>query len=150
MLSFTGRLEDMTLGGGRWGAEVSQFCVCVCVCIRIPGPGIESVTLVLEACGQPLNRQDSPKLGHNCEYIAKAQKIPHLFVIQVCPVHGDFTGGASGTEPTKQCKTWVRPLGGEDYPGRGHGNPLQYSCMETPMDRGACWALVYRVAKSQA
>ena len=33
--------------------------------------------------------------------------------------------------------------------GRGHGNLLQYSCMENPMDRGACWATVHRVAKSQ-
>ena len=28
-------------------------------------------------------------------------------------------------------------------PGEGHGNPLQYSCLENPMDRGACWAAVY-------
>ena len=33
--------------------------------------------------------------------------------------------------------------------GRGHGNLLQYSCMENPMDRGACWATVHGVAKSQ-
>ena len=33
-------------------------------------------------------------------------------------------------------------------PGRGHGNPLQYSCLENPMDRGAGWATVYRVIKS--
>ena len=26
------------------------------------------------------------------------------------------------------------------YPGGGHGNPLQYSCLENPMDREACWA----------
>ena len=25
-------------------------------------------------------------------------------------------------------------------PGGGHGNPLQYSCLENPMDREACWA----------
>ena len=35
------------------------------------------------------------------------------------------------------------------FPGGGHGNTLQYSCLETPMDRGACWAVVHRVAKSQ-
>ena len=35
-------------------------------------------------------------------------------------------------------------------PGGGHGNPLQYSCLENPMDRGACWAMVHRVVKSQA
>ena len=33
-------------------------------------------------------------------------------------------------------------------PGRGHGNPLQYSCLENPMDRGAWWATVHRVAES--
>ena len=34
-------------------------------------------------------------------------------------------------------------------PGGGHGNPLQYSCLENPMDRGAWQAVVQRVAKSQ-
>ena len=34
-------------------------------------------------------------------------------------------------------------------PGEGNGNPLQYSCLENPMDRGACWATVHRVAKSR-
>ena len=34
-------------------------------------------------------------------------------------------------------------------PGGGHSNPLQCSCLENPMDRGAWWALVHTVAKSQ-
>ena len=34
-------------------------------------------------------------------------------------------------------------------PGGGHGNPLQYSCLENPMDRGAWRATVHGVAKSQ-
>ena len=33
-------------------------------------------------------------------------------------------------------------------PGRGNGNPLQYSCLESPMDRGACRAAVPGVAES--
>ena len=33
--------------------------------------------------------------------------------------------------------------------GGGHGNPLQYSCLENPMDRGAWWVRVHRVTKSQ-
>ena len=33
--------------------------------------------------------------------------------------------------------------------GGGHGNPLQYSCLENPTDRGAWRATVHRVAKSQ-
>ena len=35
------------------------------------------------------------------------------------------------------------------FSGGGHGNPLQYSCLENPMDRGTWWATVLRVAKSQ-
>ena len=35
------------------------------------------------------------------------------------------------------------------YPGGDHGNPLQYSCLESPMDRGAWLATVHRVTKSQ-
>ena len=34
-------------------------------------------------------------------------------------------------------------------PGEGNGNPLQYSCLENPMDGGAWWATVPGVAKSQ-
>ena len=34
-------------------------------------------------------------------------------------------------------------------PGGGHGNLLQYSCLENPMDRGAWWAAVHGVAKTQ-
>ena len=32
-------------------------------------------------------------------------------------------------------------------PAGGHGNPLQYSCLENPMDRGAWWATVHGVAE---
>ena len=38
--------------------------------------------------------------------------------------------------------------GSERSPGGGHGNPLQYSCLENPMDRGARRAMVHRVAES--
>ena len=34
-------------------------------------------------------------------------------------------------------------------PGEGNGNPLQYSCLENPMDRGAWWAAVHGIAKSR-
>jgi len=34
-------------------------------------------------------------------------------------------------------------------PGGGHGNPLQYSCLENPMDRGAWQATVHRLSKSR-
>ena len=34
------------------------------------------------------------------------------------------------------------------FPGEGNGNPLQYSCLENPMDRGAWWATVHGVTES--
>ena len=34
-------------------------------------------------------------------------------------------------------------------PGGGNGNPLQYSCLKNPMDRGAWWPAVHAVAKSR-
>ena len=37
----------------------------------------------------------------------------------------------------------------ERSPGGGYGYPLQYSCMENSMDRGACQVTVHRVAKSR-
>ena len=46
-------------------------------------------------------------------------------------------------------ETRVRSPGQEDSPGEGNGNPLQYSCLENPMDGGAWWATVHGVAKSQ-
>ena len=33
------------------------------------------------------------------------------------------------------------------FPGGGHGNPTQYSCLENPMDRGAGWGTVHGVTK---
>ena len=40
-------------------------------------------------------------------------------------------------------------LGLRRSPGEGNGNPLQYSCLENPMDKGACQATVHGVTKSQ-
>ena len=49
-------------------------------------------------------------------------------------------------------ETWVRTLGfipgWEDSPGEGHGNALQYSYLENPMDRGAWQATVHGITKS--
>ena len=61
-----------------------------------------------------------------------------------------FPGGASGKEPTCQCRRhkrhgfnlWVEPMEEGRSPGGGHDYPLQYSCLESPMDRGACQATV--------
>ena len=62
-----------------------------------------------------------------------------------------FPGGASGKEPADAGH--IRAEGSIPWLGRsprgGHGNPLQYSCLKNPMDRGAWRATVHRVTKSQ-
>ena len=63
-----------------------------------------------------------------------------------------FPGGASGKELTCQAEDvrdggLISGLGRS--PGGGLGSQLQYSCLEKPMDRGAWWATVHRVAQSQ-
>ena len=40
-------------------------------------------------------------------------------------------------------------LGQEDSPGERNGNPLQYSCLENPTDRGAWWATIHGITKSR-
>ena len=41
------------------------------------------------------------------------------------------------------------PIGSQRVEHKGNGNPLQYSCLENPMDGGAWWAAVHGVAKSR-
>ena len=70
---------------------------------------------------------------------------------------GGFPGGASGKEPACQSRkhkmarvgggVWC--LGQGDPPEGGNDNPLQHSCLENPMDRGAWRAVVHGVVKSQ-
>ena len=52
--------------------------------------------------------------------------------------HMGFPGGASGKEPSSQSRRHTRCR--FNPPGDEHGNPLQYSCLENPLDRGAPWA----------
>ena len=61
--------------------------------------------------------------------------------------------GVPGSSGGKESACNVADLGsvpelGRSPGGGGHGNPLQYSCLENPRDRGAWWATVYGVAKS--
>ena len=54
-----------------------------------------------------------------------------------------------GCDPKRVISTDGLIPGWGRSPGEGNGNPLQYSCLENPMDRGAWWATVHGVAKNQ-
>ena len=60
-------------------------------------------------------------------------------------------GGANGKDPSTSAGDLRDPgsiPGLGRSPGGGHGNPLQYSCLENLMDRGAWWAVVHGVSKN--
>ena len=64
------------------------------------------------------------------------------------PVFLDFLGGSEGKESACNAGDLGSIPGLGSSPGGGHGNPLQYSCLENPMDRGAWRATVHGVAKN--
>ena len=60
-----------------------------------------------------------------------------------------FTDGSDGKESTCNAGDLDLIPGLERSPGGDHGNPLQYSCLENPMDRETWHATVHKVAKSR-
>ena len=65
------------------------------------------------------------------------------------PVFLGFPGGSEGKESTCNAGDLGLIPGLGRSPGGGHGNPLQYSYLENPMDKGAWRATVHGVAKSR-
>ena len=61
----------------------------------------------------------------------------------------DFPGGSDGKASVYNAGDPGSVPGWGRSPGERNGNPLQYSCLENPMDRDAWWATVHGVAKSQ-
>ena len=83
-----------------------------------------------------------------------SMKIFFIFFLQQCLDVSlnwllGFPGGSDDEEST--CNAGDQGLlpGSGRSPGGRHSNPLQYSCLENAMDRGAWWARVHGVAKSQ-
>ena len=61
--------------------------------------------------------------------------------------HKDSGKGSRGWRKQKTVKLRHQKKEEEEEDGEGNGNPLQYSCLENPMDRGAWWATVHGVTK---
>ena len=60
-----------------------------------------------------------------------------------------FPGGSESKESVCNAGDLGLISGLGRSPGEGNGYPLQYSCLENSMDKGAWWATVYGVAKSR-
>ena len=60
-----------------------------------------------------------------------------------------FPGGSDSEESTCNAGDMGSTPGRRRSPGEGNGNPLQYTCLKNPMDRGAWQAIVHGVAKSR-
>ena len=85
---------------------------------------------------------------YSVSYPVSSQYIPFVLKLGRSPAYGGFPGGSNGKESA--CSVGdlgsISELGRS--PGGGNGSPLQYSCLENPMDRGAWWATVLGVAKN--
>ena len=71
-------------------------------------------------------------------------------IITLSPIihEGGFPGDSAGKESTCNVGEHCN-VGSGRSPGEGNGNPLQYSCLENSMDKGAWQATVHEVAKSR-
>ena len=79
----------------------------------------------------------------------------HIYIIlilvyfSILPYTMSFPGGSEVKASACNARDLGSIPGSGRCPGEGNGNPLQYSCQENPMDGGAWWATVQRVAKSR-
>ena len=64
-----------------------------------------------------------------------------------CPIHTSFLGSSVIKNPPAKAEDAGLIPGSRRSPGEGNGNPLQYSCLGNPMDRGAWWAIVHGVTR---
>ena len=72
-----------------------------------------------------------------------------FFIVSTFPYSQGFPGSLVGKESACNAGDLGLIPGLGRYPGDGIGSPLQYSCLENSMDRGAWWATVREVAKSR-
>ena len=87
-------------------------------------------------------------LGQFCHILLISRIVVRLLILFFKLVYCSPAGSAVKNTPANARDAGLIP-GSRRFTGEGNGNPLQYSCLENSMDRGACWATVHGVAKSQ-
>ena len=74
---------------------------------------------------------------------------PAIILVSLFSIITSFPGGLDSKESACSVGDPGSIAGWGRSSGEGNGNPLQYSCLENPMDRGAWQARIHRVTKSQ-
>ena len=92
---------------------------------------------------------DAEKQFDKIKHLFLGWEIPWRRTRLPTPVFLGFPGVSAGKGSAWQAGHLGSIPGLGRSPGGRHCNPLQYSCLEYPMDRGAWWAIVNRVTKSQ-
>ena len=124
------------LGGksreGGWGSQNKSF---------------HKELLPQKRSGKGMLRERPPPAVVRCGVWSQTVRVADLG-LPIASVLG-FAGSSDGTEFARNAgDPGLVPVSGRS-PGAGNGHPLQCSCLENPMDRGAWWAIVHGVAKSQ-
>ena len=117
--------------------------------ILVPRPGMEPMSPVLDGGFLTTGHQGSPNttISH-CPLWVGVWRFLHRMVNHHWEIDGRLSKRLillSGKSTTENTEEEIEHQNGS--PGGGHGNPLHYSCLENPTDRGAWWATVHGVAR---
>ena len=93
-----------------------------------------------------VGQRNALKFGSIAHYL---ERVYHIRRLLITNIFMGFPGGSDGKESTCNAEDLGLIPGSGISPGEGNGNPLLYSWLENPMDRGAWWATVFEVAKSR-
>ena len=147
----------------KWFSFIYIYlCVCVCVCVLVaqlcptfhdpivctpPGSSVHGILQagILVWVAFPVFRGSSrPRDRTQVSYVSSnGRQVLYHLSHQVAQVAKNPTTNTGDLTVAVWILGWGRsPLG-------GHSNPLQFSCLENPMDRGAWWASVHSVAQSR-
>ena len=113
---------------------------------RSPLQNIESRKFTELKGEMDTSHTDTPRGFTKCLSLSMIQQADCLFLIHIHIFY--FSTGSDGKACANNSGDPGSFTGSGRFSGEGNGNPLQYSCLENPVNRGAWWATVHGVTKS--
>ena len=93
------------------------------------------------------NQRSEREIKETTPFVTASKRIRYLGINLPMGLPGYLRGQESACDAEdRRCAGLIPGLGRS--PGEGHGNPLQCSRLESPMDRGACQSTVHRVVQN--